>query len=76
MQAIAVGGPHDITQKISKYGRDILTYSLSGDYSLTTTTRLLTLGARSHILIKILKDYCKDFGVLFTNFFKKIFERF
>jgi hypothetical protein len=25
-----------------------------------------TLAARSHILIKILKDYCKDFGALFT----------
>ena len=36
----------------------------------------LTLGARSHILIKILKDYYKDFGALFTIFLLKIFERF
>ena len=37
---------------------------------------LPALGARSHILIKILKDYCKDFGVLFIIFLLKIFERF
>jgi adenosine deaminase len=40
-------------------------------------TETLTLSARSHILIRILKDYCKDFGVLSTIIFLlKIFERF
>jgi hypothetical protein len=36
----------------------------------------LTLGARSHNLIEILKYYCKEIGALFTIILTKLFKRF